>query len=184
MGGPNSATLTQAHDAEDGEDRGSGQRPDHGGGKKNITTCKMAKLTSRVTLDNMREPYNCELAKFSAVTLLLIVLAMAWALLPARAAVLTWSCDGTRTSENTKEAVTIGLVVNPEARVVTGFGIVSAVDKIDANSVSFHGASAYWTIAGSIDLVTGSLVATMALINPKDSKIDNYDLICKPVTPL
>jgi hypothetical protein len=139
---------------------------------------------AHLTLGNMRKPYNYELAKFSAVTLLLIVLAMAWALLPARAAVLTWSCDGARTSENTKEAVTIGLVVNPEARVVTGFGIVSAVDEINANSVSFHGASAYWTIAGSIDLVTGSLVATMALINPKDSKIDNYDLTCKPVTPL
>ena len=135
-------------------------------------------------LGNMCELHNREWAKLSAVTLLLIVLAMAWALLPARAAVLAWSCDGTRTSGDTKEAVTIELVVNPEARVVTGFGIVSAVDEIDANSVSFHGASAYWSIAGSIDLITGSLVATMALINSKDSKIDNYELICKSVTPL
>jgi hypothetical protein len=31
---------------------------------------------------------------------------------------------------------------------------------------------------------TGSLVARMALINPKDSKIDNYELICAPVKPL
>jgi len=137
-----------------------------------------------MTLGNMCELRNRERAKFSAVAMLLVVLAIAGALPPAKAAVLTWSCDGTRTSGDTKEAVTIGLVVNPEARVVTGFGIVSAIDGIDANSVSFHGASAYWSIAGSIDLVTGSLVATMALLNPKDSKIDNYDLICKSVTPL
>jgi hypothetical protein len=37
--------LARPHDAEDGEDCGSGKRPGHGGGKKNITTCKMAKLT-------------------------------------------------------------------------------------------------------------------------------------------
>jgi hypothetical protein len=38
-------TLKHAHYAEDGEERGSDKRPANGGGKKNITTCPVAKPT-------------------------------------------------------------------------------------------------------------------------------------------
>jgi len=83
----------------------------------------------------------------------------------------------------------MGLVVNFEAGVVTGFtGITARIDKVSANSISFKGTTAHlsgteWSVHGSIDRITGSLGATVTWFNPKTNNLlikMNYELICKP----
>jgi hypothetical protein len=66
-----------------------------------------------------------------------VALALIWTLLSARAAVLTLSCDGTMKAEEKQEkphAITnIGLIVNFDAGVVTGFtGIAARIDEVNA----------------------------------------------------
>jgi len=123
----------------------------------------------------------------------MVALALIWTLLSARAAVLTLSCDGTMKAEEEQEkphAITnMGLIVNFDAGVVTGFtGITARIDEVNANSVSFKGTTTHpsrteWTVHGAIDRVTGSLGATVTWFNPKTNKVlmrMNYELICKP----
>jgi hypothetical protein len=63
--------------------------------------------------------------------------------LPVKAEVLTLSCDGTMNAEEQAKphAITkMGLIVNFDAGVVTGFtGITARIDEVNANSVSFKG---------------------------------------------
>jgi hypothetical protein len=42
--------IARAPDAEDGEERGSGKRLTHDGGKKYSTTCQVAKPTNRAVM--------------------------------------------------------------------------------------------------------------------------------------
>jgi hypothetical protein len=121
-----------------------------------------------------------------------VALALIWTLLPARAAVLTLSCDGTMKAEEEQEkphAITnIGLIVNFDAGVVTGFtGIAARIDEVNANSVSFKGITTHpsrteWTVHGTIDRITGSLGATVTWFNPETKLLMrmNYELTCKP----
>ena len=83
----------------------------------------------------------------------------------------------------------MGLIVNFDAGVVTGFtGITARIDKVNANSVFFGGTTTHpsgteWSVHGTIDRITGSLGATLTWFNPKTNKLSmtmNYDLICKP----
>ena len=126
--------------------------------------------------------------------MLFVALALiCWPSLPATAAVLTLSCDGIMKAEEEQEkphAITnMGLIVNFDACVVTGFtGITARIDEVNANSVSFKGTTTHpsrteWTVHGAIDRVTGSLGATVTWFNPKTNKVlmrMNYELICKP----
>jgi hypothetical protein len=121
-----------------------------------------------------------------------VALALIWTLLSARAAVLTLSCDGTMKAEEEQEkphAITnIGLIVNFDAGVVTGFtGIAARIDEVNANSVSFKGITTHpsrteWTVHGTIDRITGSLGATVTWFNPETKLLMrmNYELTCKP----
>jgi hypothetical protein len=109
---------------------------------------------------------------------------------PAKAAVLTLSCDGTMKEEEQEkpQAITkMGLIVNFDAGVVTGFtGIIARIDEVNANSVLFkgttiHPSGAEWSVRGSIDRITGSLGAAVTWFNPKTILMRmNYELICKP----
>jgi hypothetical protein len=121
-----------------------------------------------------------------------VALALIWTLLPARAAVLTLSCDGTMKEEEQEkpQAITkMGLIVNFDAGVITGFtGIIARIDEVNANSVLFkgttiHPSGAEWSVRGTIDRITGSLGATVTWFNPKTNNLlmrMNYELTCKP----
>jgi hypothetical protein len=122
---------------------------------------------------------------------LFVTSALIWALLPAKAEVLTLSCNGTmKTEEEQPHAITkMGLMVNFDARIVTGFtGITARIDEVNANSVSFggtatHPSGAEWSVHGTIDRITGSLGAAVTWFNPTTNKLlmrMNYELICKP----
>jgi hypothetical protein len=110
--------------------------------------------------------------------------------LPAEAEVLTLSCNGTMNTEEVQHPISkMGLVVNFEAGVVTGFtGITARIDEVSANSISFSGTTTHpsgteWSVRGSIDRITGSLGATVTWFNPKTNNLlikMNYGLICKP----
>src|SRR5262249_13597871 len=119
-------------------------------------------------------------------------LTLIWAL-PVKAEVLTLSCDGTikADAEQAKpQAITkMGLIVNFDAGVVTGFtGITAGIDEVSATSVLFkgtttHPSGAEWSVRGSIDRITGSLGAAVTWFNPRTNNIltrMNYELICKP----
>jgi hypothetical protein len=127
----------------------------------------------------------------------LVALALiCWPWLPATAAVLTLSCDGTLKSEEEQakpQAIRkMGLIVNFDAGVVTGFtGISARIDEDQGNSVSFKGTTTHpsgteWSVHGTLDRITGWLGATVTWFNPKTNKLVmtmNYDLICKPTKP-
>jgi hypothetical protein len=112
--------------------------------------------------------------------------------LPVKAEVLTLSCNGTMKAEDQEKPHPItkmGLVVNFDAGVVTGFtGITARLEEVNANSVSFKGTNlnpsgAEWSVHGTIDRITGSLDAALTWFNPKTNKLlmrMNYELTCKP----
>jgi len=115
-----------------------------------------------------------------------------WAL-PVKAEVLAVSCDGTMKAEDQEKphAITkMGLIVNFDAGVVTGFtGITARLEEVNPNSVSFkgttiHPSGAEWSVHGTMDRITGSLCAAVTWFNPKTNNLlmrINYELICKPL---
>ena len=114
-----------------------------------------------------------------------------WALLPSKAEVLTLSCDGIMKEQEQERPHTItkmGLIVNFDAGVVTGFtGITARIDEFNADSISFKGTTinpsgTEWSVQGIIDRITGSLGATVTRFNPKTKSLRmrmNYQLICR-----
>jgi len=85
-----------------------------------------------------------------------VVLTLIWAL-PVKAAVRTLSCNGTMKAEDQEEPHSItkmGLVVNFDAGVVTGFtGITARLEEFSDNSISFKGTNinpsgAEWVSSG------------------------------------
>ncbi len=109
--------------------------------------------------------------------------------LPANAAVLTFSCDGTMKEEAQRKAHAItkmGLIVSSDAGVVTGFtGITAHIDEVNAKSVLFKGTTIHpsgteWSVHGALDLTTGLVGATVTWFNPKTDTLlmrMNYDNI-------
>jgi hypothetical protein len=124
--------------------------------------------------------------------MLFVALTLIWAL-PVKAEVLTLSCDGTMRAEDQEKSHPItkmGLVVNFDADVVTGFiGITARIDEVNANSVLFkgttiHPSGAEWSVHGTMNRITGSLSATVTWFNPKTNNLlmrMNYELICTPL---
>src|SRR5262245_24106194 len=96
---------------------------------------------------------------------LFVALVLICTLLPAKAVVLTLSCDGTMKAEEERakpHAITkLGLTINFDAGVVTGFtGITARIDEVNANSVSFGGTTTNpsgveWSVHGTMDRITG-----------------------------
>ena len=122
----------------------------------------------------------------------MLFLALGLICFPAKAAVLTLSCDGTMKADEEQakpQAITkMGLIVNFDAGVVTGFtGITARIDEVNTNSVFFkgtttHPSGAEWSVRGTIDRITGSLGATVTWFNPETKLLMrmNYELTCKP----
>jgi hypothetical protein len=120
------------------------------------------------------------------------LVSICWPSLPVKAEVLTLSCDGTMKAEDQEKPHPItkmGLVVNFDAGVVTGFtGITARLEEVSDNSVSFKGTNinpsgAEWSVHGTMDRITGSLRAAVTWFNPKTNNLlmkMNYDLICRP----
>jgi hypothetical protein len=124
--------------------------------------------------------------------MLFVTLTLIWAS-PVTAEVLPLSCNGTMKAEEEQakpQAITnMGLIVNFDAGVVTGFtGITARIDEVNANSVLFEGTTTHpsgteWSVHGTIDRNTGSLGAAVSWFNPKTNNLlirMNYELICKP----
>ena len=118
--------------------------------------------------------------------------ALALIYLPAKAAVLTLSCDGTMKAEKEQakpQAISkMGLTVNFDAGIVTGLTAITArIDEDNGNSVSFKGSTTHptgakWSVHGTIDRITGRLDATVTWFNSKTNELVmtmNYELICK-----
>ena len=85
--------------------------------------------------------------------MLFVTLTLMWAL-PVKAEVLTLSCDGTMKAEAEQakpQVITkMGLIVNFDAGVVTGFtGITARIDDVNANSISFKGTT--WSAPHGVD---------------------------------
>jgi hypothetical protein len=129
-------------------------------------------------------------AEHAMSRMVFVVLTLIWAL-PVKAEVLTLSCNGTMKAEDQEKPHPItkmGLVVNFDAGVVTGFtGITARLEEFSDNSISFKGTTinpsgAEWSVHGIIDRITGSLGATVTWFNPKTNSLwmrMNYQLICK-----
>jgi hypothetical protein len=113
--------------------------------------------------------------------------------LPAKAEILSLSCDGTMKAEEEQakpHAITkLALTVNFDARVVTGFTAITArINEINANTVLFsgttiHPSGAEWSVRGILDRITGSLGATVTWLNRRTNDLlmrMNYELICNP----
>jgi hypothetical protein len=82
----------------------------------------------------------------------------------------------------------LGLIVNSDAGVVTGFtGITARIDEFNADSISFKGTTinpsgTEWSVHGIIDRITGSFGATLTWFHPKTNTLQmrmNYQLIYK-----
>jgi hypothetical protein len=110
----------------------------------------------------------------------MLFVACAMICLPATAAVLTFSCDGTMKEEAQRKA---------HAITVTGFtGITAHIDEVNAKWVLFNGTTTHpsgaeWSVRGAMDLTTGSVGATVTWFNPKTDTLlmrMNYELTCKP----
>ena len=115
--------------------------------------------------------------------------------LPAKAEILSLSCDGTMKAEEEQakpHAITkLALTVNFDAGVVTGFTAITArINEINANTVLFsgttiHPSGAEWSVRGILDRITGSLGATVIWFNRRTNDLlmrMNYELICKPAS--
>jgi hypothetical protein len=124
--------------------------------------------------------------------ILIIALTLVHWASPVEAEVLTLSCSGIMQAEEEQakpHAITkMELIVNVDAGVVTGFtGIIARIDEINANSVLFngttiHASGAEWSVHGAMNLITGSLGATVIWFNRRTNDLlmrMNYDLICK-----
>src|SRR5215831_3372149 len=131
-------------------------------------------------------------AEHAMSRMLFVAFAMICWALPVKAEVLTLSCHGTMKAEDQEKSHAItkmGLVVNFDAGVVTGFtGIIARIDEINANSVSFKGITIHpsgteWSVRSSMDRRTGLVSAAVTWFNPRTNMLlmrMNYELICKP----
>ena len=72
-----------------------------------------------------------------------------------------------------------------QGKTFTGLGGPAAIGGVNETSIIFsgHGVEDIWTLWGTLDRVTGSLIATLTNSNPNTKKIVStltYDLQCKP----
>src|SRR5262249_32736976 len=130
-------------------------------------------------------------AEHAMSRMVFVALTLIWAL-PVKAEVLTLLCNGTMKAEDQEEPHPItkmGLVVNFDAGVVTGFtGITARLEEVNANSVSFEGTTTHpsgagWSVHGTIDRITGSLGAAVTWFNPTSNKLlmrVNYETFANP----
>jgi hypothetical protein len=113
----------------------------------------------------------------------------------AEPTILTLACEGT-TSDATQpdanpEPTSLGVVVNLAKRTVAGFtyprfdNFPVKISAANETTIAFRGSNknGSWTISGSIDRVTGELVATSLKTNLKTRIVvtaTSYTLKCRP----
>jgi hypothetical protein len=103
---------------------------------------------------------------------------------------LTLSCDGkltnTMSSDNDTKTETVtkmGLLVNLAEGTVMGFGTPARIEKTDTVSVNFVGDSGGSSVQGTVDRITGGVIASTQLYSASAKKLIssyNWDLHCKP----
>jgi hypothetical protein len=132
---------------------------------------------------------TAQIARIAVITPLM-VLALA-ALSTAQAAeptgTLTLACKGTNiveyeaTHNKVPSQVTMGIIVDFGKKTVVGFtpgnDIPVMIEDVDETSISFEGHALNVIISGTIDRVTGTVVAT--IING-ETTTDSLELLCKP----
>jgi hypothetical protein len=138
----------------------------------------------------------------SSVIRLTSIAVLALLLPGAEDPVLTLSCDGTVTksiwdtdntiSKELEPVTNMSLVADLSGGAVTGFLHPARVTKVDTNYVRFSGSThgelaGTWSVNGSINRITGGVVAVTIRLDPtipdKLSHLDEWNLVCKPVTP-
>ena len=128
--------------------------------------------------------------KIVPMALLLSLLLLENRLHAAEPVTLTLSCDGTLTNmmagsdDNKPETVTkMGLLVNLAQGTVLGFNAPARIKKTDDVSVEFAGDSGGSSVQGTVDRITGSVIASTQLYSAGAKKLIsgyNWDLHCKP----
>jgi hypothetical protein len=102
---------------------------------------------------------------------------------------LTLACKGTETHKGSagisSDQINIGVMVDFQKKIVTGLGdSVLTIDGLTETTISFSGGEANigrpegaWNMSGTLDRVTGSLVAASTRSNPRLTL--TYDLHCR-----
>jgi hypothetical protein len=101
---------------------------------------------------------------------------------------LTLACKGTQISQGdagtTSEQIDIGIIVDFQKEKVIGLSdIPDAITGLDETRISFGSIIPGWNMSGTIDRVTGALVAASIKSNPGTLKkilSFSYDLKCRP----
>ena len=106
------------------------------------------------------------------------------------ASTLTLSCDGTLTNAmstdndtKTESFTKTGLLVNLAEGTVLGFGTPARIKRTDAVRVQFAGEVGGASASGTIDRITGSVLASTYSYNANLKKTissNNWDMHCKP----
>jgi hypothetical protein len=97
---------------------------------------------------------------------------------------LTLACKGKETSgvgaRKSSEVINIGIVVDLQKKTVVGLEPTTplTIDGLTETTISFVGAATDWHMSGTLDRVTGSLIAISIRRNP-DFTV-SHDLQCKP----
>jgi hypothetical protein len=119
-------------------------------------------------------------SRIIVLPLMLVALATA----QAADATLTLACKGTETSKvgarTSSEVINIGIVVDFQKKTVVGLEptVPLTIDFLAETTISFSGAETDWQMNGTLDRVTGSLVATSVRSNPNVMLL--FDLQCRP----
>ena len=99
-------------------------------------------------------------------------------------ATVTLACKGTQTSgggaRTSSEVINIGIIVDFQKKTVVGLEptVPLTIVGLTETEISFHGSETDWQMSGTLDRVTGSLVATSVRSNP-NVKL-SFDLQCRP----
>ena len=97
---------------------------------------------------------------------------------------LTLACKGTETSRGgartVSEVINIGIIVDFQKKTVIGLEptVPLTIDGLTETIISFSRAEAEWHMSGTLDRVTGSLVAVSIRSNPNSNL--SYELQCRP----
>jgi hypothetical protein len=121
---------------------------------------------------------------------ILLALAALW-IVPAQAAeptgTLTLACKGTETRRHEDgsavDQINIGIVLDFQKKTVVGLSdSLLRITSLTETTVSFDGAEPSWNMNGTLDRVTGSLVAasTKSDYTKKIVLTLTYDLQCRP----
>jgi hypothetical protein len=85
---------------------------------------------------------------------------------------VTLACKGTQTSgggaRTSSEVINIGIIVDFQKKTVVGLEptVPLTIVGLTETEISFHGSETDWQMSGTLDRVTGSLVATSVRSNP------------------